>query len=475
MANSKQMKIYLVCQNANHSELYSPWMEQLSFPTVVVQDGSANWIVPDDAILIVTHLHFAWDNLALLRRSYQQNKVPILILCDGVLEYRNTWQNDSISEGVIYQPVFGHKIACLGRGQARILESWGNVGKCEIVGLPRLDSFLERAIGMDKKRERDLAGPGDLTGSDQPIDDHLDALSASMEAGSSRVETAKSFRLLVATAKQPAFNDQQRRRVINSLNDLKQSIEAIGQIQGRSIEVAWRLTGGLEQEIGLPTNGNDSARPPLIDQICQSDAVITTPSTLYLESILLKRPTAILDYHGCPSYVPAAWTISAAEHIEPVLRELADPPHAKMLFQQSTLVDQLECQSPATTRMVTLIETMAKAGMTTRNQTIPLTLPVRILTDPNQGFGPVSPDFDLAKLFPENRSFQIESLQQLQIELAAAIQKMGTLPDELNQLKLHIAYLIESLEQAKLRNRDIHVRWIKLQKEHGIKPKFDYK
>ncbi len=474
MANSDQGKVYLICQNANHSELYTPWMEQLSFPTVVVQDGSADWIVPDDAVLFVTHLHFAWDNLALLRSIYQQNQVPILILCDGVLEYRNTWQNDAIPEGVMYQPVFGHKIACLGRGQARILESWGNVGKCEIVGLPRLDSFLERARGTKYGRGRGLAGPGDLHGRDQPTDDHFDALSTSMEATRSQLETTQSFRLLVATAKQPAFNEQQRRRVITSLNDLKQTIESIGQIQGRSIEVTWRLTGGMEQEIGLPTNGDNSAHPSLIDQICQSDAVITTPSTLYLESILLKRPTAMLDYHVCPSYLPAAWTISAAEHVEPVLRELGDPPHAKMLFQQTMLQDQLECMSPATSRMVTLIETMAMAGMATRNQTIPLTLPVRILTDPNHGFLPVSPDFDLAKLYPENRSFQIESLQQLQIELSAAIQKMGALPDELNLLKLHISHLVESLEQAKLRNRDIHVRWIKLQKKHGIKPKFDY-
>ena len=47
-----------------------------------------------------------------------------------------------IVPGSIFQPVVGHKIACLGRSQARILESWGNVGKCEIVGAPRLDRLI---------------------------------------------------------------------------------------------------------------------------------------------------------------------------------------------------------------------------------------------------------------------------------------------------------------------------------------------
>ena len=42
------------------------------------------------------------------------------------------------------KPLMGHKLACLGRAQARTVESWGGLGKCEIVGQPRFDEMMAR-------------------------------------------------------------------------------------------------------------------------------------------------------------------------------------------------------------------------------------------------------------------------------------------------------------------------------------------
>ncbi len=76
--------------------------------------------------------------MTLLRRAVERG-IPTLILADGILEYRNTWEHPQLPAGSLFQPVLGHKIACLGRSQARILESWHNGNRCEVTGSPRFD------------------------------------------------------------------------------------------------------------------------------------------------------------------------------------------------------------------------------------------------------------------------------------------------------------------------------------------------
>ena len=88
------------------------------------------------------------------------------------------------------------------------------------------------------------------------------------------------------------------------------------------------------------------------------DAVVTTPSTAMLEAMLLDRPVAALDYHNVPRFVPTAWTISAPEHVAPVVAELLSPPARKMAFQSECLRDALSCDGPAAPRVADLMRQM---------------------------------------------------------------------------------------------------------------------
>ena len=128
------------------------------------------------------------------------------------------------------------------------------------------------------------------------------------------------------------------------------------------MQITWRLTDNLEQAIGLPSakvNELEQAdRPTLAEEIDAADAVITTPSTLFLESALKRRPTAILDFHNSPHFVPAAWMINSPQHLDAILSELANPPLPKMLFQETVLHDNLQWRVPAKPRMLDLIQTM---------------------------------------------------------------------------------------------------------------------
>ena len=418
-----ELRAYILCRFAEYSSLYKSWLDQCPLPPVIVDEYLPDWVLPDDAGIIITHMHYRYEDIAALRRIYDGGRVPILILADGILEYRNTWDHPEIPDGSLFQPACGHKISCVGRGQARVMESWGNIGKCEVVGLPRFDPIT-------------LATPPPLPSND-------------------------TFRILVATANTPSFTDAQRETVIASLKEVRQWQLANKELNGRPVEFVWRLTDELEQPTGLEPHeyaaGPDDELP-LGEVIARSHAVITTPSTLYLESVVQQRPTAILDFHNCPPYVVPAWNIAAAAHVDPVIRELADPPGAKMMFQESGFHDQLECHTPATPRLLQLILEMVSATRTSRATHTPLALPKRILGDPQKGFAFVPSSYNLKQLYRGNETYRDQERAGLQLELNAARLRLGQLPKELDEKNRYVSRVLETLGTSRNRAAMNHAR-----------------
>jgi signal transduction histidine kinase len=238
------------------------------------------------------------------------------------------------------------------------------------------------------------------------------------------------------------------------LQDLKQRLDHNPWIAGRPIDVQWRLTHGLDAELGIEIDyENLKRRPPLDEAIEMADAVITTPSTLFLEGVIKRRPTAILDYSNSPSYFDSAWRITAPLHIQPTLEELASPPPPKLQYQRSSLHDQLECATAAKPRLFALITNMVEHGAAARASKTQLALPSRILSDPQRGIQVVESEFDRSILYPDNNVFQDDNTLRLQTELCQAIARLDQLPGDLLRKERHIAqmevYLDEALERVR--------------------------
>lgn len=422
-----KLKAYLLCRFASESSLYSSWIDQLPLDHVVVDQCESDWLPPEDAGIVIAHEHFRWEVVHALRKTLEQQSVPVLVLADGILEYRNTWQNPRIADGAMYQPLFADRIACIGNASARLIESWGNVGKTEVVGLPRLDSL----IGARRK-----------TGSKKDGD----------------------FRLLIATASTPAFDRDQRAVVIRSLVELKKAIGEDPRIENRAVQTTWCLTDGLAEIPEL--QGTMPEETPLSAAIENADAVITTPSTIYLESAIRGLPTAILDFTNSPQFVSSAWLLNSPDHFDETLKELADPPAAKILFQEFVLSDQLQCTEPAADRMVELVVRMVEIGQQQRSSRQPLHLPGRILEMPGEPGG--SATIDRSELFPNNAAFQTLEVERLQAELSQLVARVGSLPRELADKNRQITQLQESLEESRNRVADVRARLFKLRKILGI-------
>ena len=199
----------------------------------------------------------------------------------------------------------------------------------------------------------------------------------------------------------------------------------------------------------------------MLSVIDNVDAVITTPSTLYLESVLKKRPTAILDFHNTPMYVSSAWSISAPAHTRRTLLELESPPAPKMLFQDAALQDNLESRTPSVPRLIELITVMIEAGRTARTENADLKLPYRILHDREKGFFPVLESFELNRLYPNNEIFQNDDVTRLQIELEALTKRLDSAPVEITRLRnqcLSYSKLIAEMQEAQESSRAVIVK-----------------
>jgi hypothetical protein len=341
------------------SPIYRNWTDLLSMPYTIESGYDSTWSPPEDSGIIVTPQHYEEPEISLLREAAEAG-IPTLVIADGILEYRNTWQNPTIVPGCIFQPVMSHKLAVIGASQARAIESWGNSGKCEVVGAPRLDDLV--------------AIPPHNREGDQP------------------------FRILVTTARTPGFTPEQVLLVEQSLRDLKAWFDASdGEINGRAIKVQWRLTGGMAEMLGVESEIQETLGVEFHAMLREADAIVTTPSTTMLEGMLCGIPVVMLDYTNSPTYVPPAWAVTAREHLDRVMPELISPAEPRMQFQRSTLHDALECTSPAAPRMVKLVEAMVRIGDACRERHAPLCFPRRILDDTEHSVGGnTPPSADLA-------------------------------------------------------------------------------
>ena len=304
--------------------LYQSWLGRCPVPYEVLNPGEPGARVPADALLLITHDTYADPGRSLVRQAVADG-VPTLILADGMLEYRNTFEHPQLEVGAVFQPVLGHKIATISQAQTQIIESWGNIGKCETVGLPRLDRYYGLA-----RRQRHKGEP---------------------------------YRILIGTAMTPFFTEGHRRQVLASLFDLKAFFSQTLAFNGTRLEPVWRLTQGLAEVIGVSAVNSHYSGRELAELLLQVDAVITTPSTTMLEAMMLGLPVAVLDYCNAPHYMPTAWRITAVGQITDTVDELLNPAPTKLLFQETMLHHELECFTPATPRLVELISRMAEEAI----------------------------------------------------------------------------------------------------------------
>lgn len=383
-------RVFFVGSQSEVAHHAAPLLNVDSFSTEIIDASMVVDVANPADVAIFFSEHFDRFRQAVV--ELREKRVATIYLVDGILEWRNAWENSADEPACPFtmRPVLCDKVAAIGPSQARVLANWGNAGKIEVVGIPRIDSLTKAWRKPD---------------------------------GYQSIEENAPFRVLIATAKTPGFTPQQVDATIGSLLDLKKHIDSNPIIAGHPVEATWRLTGGLDAKIGVENSLSDLGGSELHEAILSCDAFITTPSTSMLESMLHHKPTALLDYHQCPDYVPSAWKIQSAESIASVLEQLASPDASRLQFQNAALADALQIAEPATDRLVQLIQSM----FTACNQQLPsdnsLEFDANLLPDPvfASQLGAPHCKIDFASVFANYNEFTDDcDLEKLQAQLAHA-------------------------------------------------------
>lgn len=343
-------------------------------------------IMPD---ILITPSCDWYESAACIKEARRLN-IPSLYIMDGIIEWRHQWENPRFGAGggmPYNQPIITDKIACLGWQSARTLEGWGCIGKCELVGVPRFDHYI-----LDPVVRTPHDGPK---------------------------------RLLIMTANTPGFTPEQITLTEQSLLDVNEYIQ-----KHPEWEPIWRVRKGLDTKLSLVDRFPDLRGKPLREVLAEADAVLSTPSTVLLEAMLAGLPTAILDYSNSPTYVPAAWMVTAPQHIAFVLDDLRYSPTRRLLFQDDILHNCLVCHDPALPRMQELVNVMVEIGRQARAKGQQLTYPDRILPLDSSDHMVPTENFDLARLYPSHPIFTNQNMISLQQELMYAHQEVARLRKE---------------------------------------------
>lgn len=274
------------------------------------------------------------SNQALAAMASVRSNIPTLLVMDGVLDWRNTWEHyddlDTMLNAPLLQPILSHKVACMGQRQAEWIADFGNAGRCESVGLPRLDRLLSQH-----------AVPKVLPGNRS---------------------------LLVASSTTPAYNEHQWNIVERSFLDLQKYL-------AKRSGVVWRVCSRLQKVLKVTSD----LVTPLGDVLNSVDAVISAPSTLIIEAMLARRPVAVLDYFDTPAYVSAAWQIRSSSHLASVIPALFEPRSERLFHQEMELKRQLRIDGPATPRLAALMLRMIEIGREARTKGVPPVFPSHLV------------------------------------------------------------------------------------------------
>lgn len=366
-----------------------PFRHALSLPMVIDETWEPDIFDRHNVAVLLVLSNDVWLSDLCLREA-RKRRIPSLFLMDGILEFRHQWTNPGFAAGggaPFMTPVLADKIACKGWNDARLLESWGNHGKCEIVGLPRLDALLPAKPWRQRPHH------------DPP-------------------------RILIANANRPWFTSSQQSQVVRAFASLQAFTE-----RRCDVDFEWRLRGELNRLLLLPPFSSADPARRITEVLREADAVITQSSTLQLEAMMAGLPVALFDFENVPHFLPAAWRITAESQMETVVDSLLRPEPARLSYQNECLHNALSCQSAATPRIVRLIEELIKAGNRARAGSGPLEIPNHILSPAPPM--PLSADLDLRRQYENHPTFgntdlldAQRRLAMLERELVAARQKL---------------------------------------------------
>jgi len=274
-----------------------------------------------DGVLTV---HSLDDKLLTKLAESKKHKLTVT-LQDGLIEYAHCCLKESSRHR--YRPIATDFLMTFGERPKRIALSRCQQAKVIATGSPRFDEYFSFQ--------------------NQKVD--------------------KDHPVLVTTANTPWFNNPSRKQF------LKLFIEIIKTLSEMHIDFKLRLPDKVKKELTIKSplafnrimrssylKGIGNPETPLLVDMLSCSSVITTPSTVALEAMILNRPVSIIRIGPYPMYLESAFELTSREAITPVMttiKECSVDFDDRMAFQQIIKEENVIADGRASERVCELILT----------------------------------------------------------------------------------------------------------------------
>jgi predicted house-cleaning NTP pyrophosphatase (Maf/HAM1 superfamily) len=308
-------------------------IEGLLIEYIVVDENFQFTLPYPDIVLTVSD----WiAEIARVLLEAKRLKIPTLLFQDGTLDWiiQNEGDKYGGSGGAThFHPILTDKIAVMGHQSARVIASWNDASKVEVVGSPILQDEIESA-----KKYR-------------------------VEAKNVKKD---SYTVLVTSTRQGWFCERQKIAFVQALKDLKAYF-----LSQEEVKVNWRLSRNLAKLIGVENEMKVKESIELVPLIKEADLVISAQSTVVVEAMIHGKPVAIIDYLNVPQYYGTAWIINAKSQIESTVNSMLKAEPNRMLYQDYQMQDILYLDSCSLERSKLLINKMVSFRRENQNANFP--------------------------------------------------------------------------------------------------------
>ncbi len=253
---------------------------------------------------VIVHADGVGINAVMVHGKPIEPSQPIVLQMDGVLEYANTFLNAHAGERFL-QPSHANLVLASGQHDRDILRALGN--RAVATGLPRLDGFVDR---VRRQAMRSCHG------------------------------------ILVASANQPAFTPGARSRLMASFRRVK------AYATKQNLSIRWRIESEMACELGIENDETD-----LDELLAKVRCVLTSASTLAIESMMANKPTAILHPHPWDLWIPCAWrydgdALDGIEEDQAAMNALQGKDHRANVVASNSIAKICAQTIPMTTKSI---------------------------------------------------------------------------------------------------------------------------
>jgi hypothetical protein len=331
-------------------------------------------------------------NIASILIEAKKRNIPTLMFQDGTLDWIIQYKGDKYGGSggpTHFHPILTDKIATIGYQSARLISSWNEASKVEVVGFPIIQSIIDE-IDFEKK---------------------------------AKLITKDKVKVLVTSTRQGWFCEEQKLSFVEALLDLNNFFSA-----NKRFEVVWRLSRNLSDIVGVENTLKDKESYELKDIIVDSDIVVSAQSTVVVEAMLQNKPVAIIDYLNSPQFYSTSWFITNKKQIADTIESMLSREANRMSYQDYLLNDILQLEKNSIELSAELIKKMVEF----KSQYPTMNFPENMLGF-NSPFSNVKRKYELKDIYPKIGELDKFSNEELIFKISRYKRENELLRNELKE------------------------------------------